>query len=147
MIGQALTVVLVLTASKPLADKFGKRNVFIVCQGLTMLMTGLFFFVPSDGVALAFGLNILKAAFYAPTIPLLWAMMGDVADYSEWKNNRRATGFVFAGVVFGLKAGLGLGGALCGWIVSMYGTAEFFFNKKKMMKKLGVFHKGLVCRP
>ena len=44
----------------------------------------------------------------APTIPLLWAMMGDVADHSEWVNHRRATGFVFAGVVFALKAGLGI---------------------------------------
>lgn len=58
---------------------------------------------------------------YAPTIPLLWAMMGDVADHSEWVNHRRATGFVFAGVVFALKAGLGLGGAICGAIVDSFG--------------------------
>ena len=55
------------------------------------------------------------------TIPLLWAMMADVADYSEWKQHRRATGFVFAGIVFALKAGLGFGGAICGWLLSMYG--------------------------
>jgi Na+/melibiose symporter-like transporter len=58
---------------------------------------------------------------YAPTIPLLWAMMGDVADHSEWTNHRRATGFTFAGVVFALKAGLGLGGAICGSIVDSFG--------------------------
>ncbi len=28
---------------------------------------------------------------------------------------------VFAGIVFALKAGLGLGGAICGWLLSMYG--------------------------
>lgn len=36
-------------------------------------------------------------------------------------NHRRATGFVFAGVVFALKAGLGIGGAICGAIVDSFG--------------------------
>ena len=48
-------------------------------------------------------------------------MMADVADFSEWKNSRRATGFIFAGIVFALKAGLGLGGALASWILGAYG--------------------------
>ncbi|ANQ52234.1 MFS transporter [Flammeovirga sp. MY04] len=121
MIGQFFTIVGVLTLSAPLAKRFGKRNTFIVCLFMTSVFTGLFFFVPEDKVGWAFTLNILKSVFYAPTIPLLWAMMGDVADYSEWKYKRRATGFVFSGIVFALKAGLGLGGALCGWIVSVYG--------------------------
>lgn len=121
MVGQLVTVIGVMTLSQPLAARFGKRNTFIACLLLTTIFTGLFIIVSPEDVGLAFLLNILKAATYAPTIPLLWAMMGDVADYSEWTNNRRATGFVFAGVVFGLKAGLGIGGALCGWVVSAYG--------------------------
>ncbi|HEY9155488.1 MAG TPA: MFS transporter, partial [Opitutaceae bacterium] len=40
---------------------------------------------------------------------------------SEWKTSRRATGFCFAGIVFALKAGLGVGGALLGWFLSGYG--------------------------
>jgi len=59
--------------------------------------------------------------FYGFTIPLLWAMMADVADYSEWKNGRRATAIVFSGIVFALKAGLGFGGAIGGWLLSSYG--------------------------
>lgn len=62
-----------------------------------------------------FVLNFLKSLAYAPTVPLLWAMIADVADYSEYKNYRRATGFVFAGVVFALKAGLGIGGPSWGF--------------------------------
>lgn len=48
-------------------------------------------------------------------------MIADVADYSEYKNYRRATGFVFAGVVFALKAGLGIGGAILGFLLSGFG--------------------------
>ena len=32
-----------------------------------------------------FVLNFLKSLAYAPTVPLLWAMIADVADYSEYK--------------------------------------------------------------
>jgi Na+/melibiose symporter-like transporter len=48
-------------------------------------------------------------------------MMADVADYGEWKHGRRATGVVFSAVVFGLKAGLGVGGAIGGYILAAYG--------------------------
>jgi len=48
-------------------------------------------------------------------------MIADVADYSEWKTHRRATGFMFAGILFALKAGLSLGGALSAWIIDAYG--------------------------
>ena len=54
-------------------------------------------------------------------MPLPWAMMADVADYSEWKTSRRATGIVFAGIVIGLKVGLAIGGGLAGFLLSRYG--------------------------
>ena len=58
---------------------------------------------------------------YGITIPLLWAMIADVADYSEWKNNRRATAIIFSAMIFGLKLGLSLGGALSAWLLSIVG--------------------------
>ncbi|MCB1123500.1 MAG: MFS transporter, partial [Verrucomicrobiae bacterium] len=72
-------------------------------------------------VGTMFLLTILTSLSYGPTIPLLWAMIADTADYGEWKHGRRATGFVFAGVVFAIKAGLGLGGAITGWLLAIYG--------------------------
>lgn len=120
MSGQLVTILGVL-ASKWLAIRFGKRLVFLVGLSLTMLFTVLFIIVPPESVELTFVLNILKSLAYGPTIPLLWAMMADVADFAEWKTNRRATGVVFAGIVFALKAGLGLGGAICGWLLAAYG--------------------------
>ena len=53
--------------------------------------------------------------------PTLVAMMADVADYSEWKTHRRATAIVFSGIVFALKAGLGFGGAITGYVLAYYG--------------------------
>ena len=48
-------------------------------------------------------------------------MIADVADFSEWKTGRRATGVVFATILFALKTGLSLGGAMAGWLLSGYG--------------------------
>ncbi|PTY06910.1 MFS transporter [Opitutaceae bacterium EW11] len=107
--------------STTLSDRFGKKTVFIVGLGLTTIVTAVFFFVPPTSIGTVFFLSALWGAAYGPTIPLLWSMIADVPDYSEWKNSRRATGFAFAGVVFALKAGLGLGGALGGWILAGYG--------------------------
>jgi Na+/melibiose symporter-like transporter len=121
MIGNLIQLAGVILLSGFLANLYGKRNVFIVCLALTAVFTGLFYTVSPTNIGAIFTLNILKSLAYAPTVPLLWAMMGDVADHSEWRTNRRATGFVFAGIVFALKAGLGLGGAICGAIVGSFG--------------------------
>jgi Na+/melibiose symporter-like transporter len=119
MLGQLIQIVGVL-ASKALSVRFGKKAVFVTGLFFTALFTALFRVLPPDAVGATFVLNLLKSLAYGPTIPLLWAMMGDVADYAEWKTQRRATGVVFAGIVFALKAGLGLGGAVCGWLLAAY---------------------------
>jgi len=68
-----------------------------------------------------FVFQALYSASYAPTIPMLWAMIADVADYGEWKTGRRATGITFSATTFGLKMGLTLGGAITAWLLSYYG--------------------------
>ncbi|MFA6812723.1 MAG: MFS transporter [Bacteroidaceae bacterium] len=121
MMGQIITLGGVILLSGYLSNIYGKRNVFAICLALTAAFTLLFFFVDSRNIGLIFFISIFRNLAYSVTIPLLWAMMGDVADHSEWVNHRRATGFVFAGIVFALKAGLGLGGAICGAIVDSFG--------------------------
>ena len=101
--------------------RFGKRNVFIGGLAGTTLFTALFIFLPPSAVAMMFAAEMLRQFVYGFTIPLLWAMMADVADYSEWKNKRRATGIVFSAIVFALKAGLGFGGAITGYVLTIYG--------------------------
>jgi Na+/melibiose symporter-like transporter len=64
------------------------------------------------------GLTVLVAICYAPTIPLIWAIYADVADYSEWKTGRRFTGVVFATIGFALKSGLALGNSSFLWIMA-----------------------------
>ncbi len=120
-VGQGLTFVAVVTLPGVLSARFGKKATYLACLALTAVFTAGFYFVPATSRWGLLALCALKSVAYAPTIPLLWAMMGDVADHGEWKTGRRATGFVFAGIVFALKAGLGLGGAVCGWVLGAAG--------------------------
>jgi sugar (glycoside-pentoside-hexuronide) transporter len=115
------STILGVIGSTPLAKRYGKRNVFIVGLSLTVLFTAAFVVLPRTAVAAIFLTESLRQFAYGFTIPLLWAMMADVADYSEWKSGRRATAIVFSAIVFGLKAGLGFGGAIGGWLLAAYG--------------------------
>lgn len=121
MVGALVQFFGVILLSNFLANRYGKKRVFILCLSLTTVFTALFYFPGPADVETMFVLNFLKSLAYAPTVPLLWAMMADVADHSEYINYRRATGFVFAGVVFALKAGLGIGGAILGFVLSGFG--------------------------
>lgn len=118
--GLGATIVGVV-GSAPLARRFGKRDVFIAGLALTVVFTALFGIFSPTNIPGMFVDEMLRQLAYGFTIPLLWAMMADVADYSEWKNRRRATAIVFSGIVFALKAGLGFGGAIGGWVLSSYG--------------------------
>jgi Na+/melibiose symporter-like transporter len=117
---QAVTILGVL-ASTFLAMRFGKKAVALVCFALATLLAAAFMLLPADAIATTYVLEWLRALAYAPTIPLIWAMFADVADYGEWISSRRTTGVVFATILFALKAGLSLGGAIAGWLLSGYG--------------------------
>ncbi|MEO7413303.1 MAG: MFS transporter [Opitutaceae bacterium] len=110
-----------ILVSKPLSDRFGKKRVFIVGMAISTVATALLYFVTPTSMTLLVVLSILWPLGWGPTVPLLWVMIADVADYSEWKNSRRATGTIYAGILFALKTGLALGGALSGWLIAAYG--------------------------
>jgi Na+/melibiose symporter-like transporter len=120
-VGGSVIQIVGIIFSKPLADRFGKKAVFIAGMSVTTIATVLVFFATPTSMTLLVVLGILWPIGWGPTVPLLWVMIADVADFSEWKNSRRATGFMYAGILFALKAGLSLGGALSAWVIAAYG--------------------------
>ena len=119
--GGIIFMVVGISFSKRLADKYGKRDVFSTALFVSTLFILFFIFYKPESVAMMFGSQILHGFFYGITIPLLWAMIADVADFSEWKTNRRATAIIFSAMMVGLKSGLSIGGALVAWILGLYG--------------------------
>jgi glycoside/pentoside/hexuronide:cation symporter, GPH family len=106
--------------SKKFADKYGKRNVFGASLFISTLFIIFFYFFPPQSVGLMFGSQILHMFFYGISTPILWTMIADVADYSEWKNNRRATAIIFSAMMVGLKGGLSIGSSLLTMILGLF---------------------------
>jgi glycoside/pentoside/hexuronide:cation symporter, GPH family len=119
--GGIIFMIVGISLSKKLADKYGKRDVYKYGLLIATMFVLIFFFFKPDNVLLMFGSQILHGFFYGITIPVLWAMIADVADYSEMNTKRRATAIIFSAMMVGLKAGLSIGGALVAWILSLYG--------------------------
>ena len=116
------TIALIVTIpiSKPLAKRFGNRNVFLASSLLSGLFFVLLYLPGKENITMVYVFNILAKMAYAPAVPLLWTMLGDTADYSEWKTGRRSTGLTFSAATFAQKAGWGIGGALAGWLLALY---------------------------
>jgi len=119
--GGIISGIVGISLSKKLADKYGKRDAFRYSLLVATLFVLVFIFFKPENVFLMFASQILHGFFYGITTPILWAMIADVADYSEWKTYRRATAIIFSAMMVGLKAGLSIGGALVTWILSLYG--------------------------
>ena len=110
-----------VACSTSVSIRVGKRQLFIA----SMLLSGIFnmalFVIPPSSTVLIIVTEVLRQFAYGLSGPIIWAMMGDVADYGEWKTGRRASGTVTSAVVFALWAGLALGGAIAGWLFAFYG--------------------------
>lgn len=119
--GGIIMMIVGITFSKRFADKYGKKDTFIATLFISTLFVLAFVFYPPKSVGLMFLSQILHGFFYGIGTPLLWAMIADVADYSEWKNNRRATAIIFSAMMVGLKVGLSIGSSLVALIIGKYG--------------------------
>jgi GPH family glycoside/pentoside/hexuronide:cation symporter len=107
--------------TKWLSKTFDKKNTYVGMLLTSSVVNCMFYFLQPENVILIYLLNFIVSFAWGPVSVLQWAMYTDAADFSEWKNGRRATGLLMAASLFTLKLGLTLGGALVGWILAFYG--------------------------
>lgn len=123
--GFGLAALLVgVTCSTTLVKKWGKRNVFFWSMVLTGLCTAALYLLKPTAIVPIVSLEVVRQFTFGCSGPVLWSMMADVADYGEWKTGRRATGTVISATVFALWVGVALGGAIAGWLLSLFGYAS-----------------------
>ena len=107
-------------AAQWLSRYVDKVNAYIGLQLIAALISVLSFFVGAAQLELAFALYFLWGFFLQMATPLLWAKMADTVDYGHYKTGIRITGLVYSSIVFFIKLGLALGGALAGWLLAFY---------------------------
>ncbi|HEY9124905.1 MAG TPA: MFS transporter [Bacteroidales bacterium] len=120
LLGQAANIVGVILA-KPVSDKIGKKSTFLSAMLFAAVLSIIFFWVDRSNLTLILVLQVLISINAGIIFPLVWSMYADTADYSEWKNGRRATGLVFSAASMSQKIGASIGIALAGWLLAIYG--------------------------
>lgn len=104
-----------------LTEIFGKKKLFIIVMIATGLFTSLIYFAKASDSVLIFALGMISEVAAGVMPILFFAMLGDVADYSEYKNYRRSTGLVFSAGTFAMKFGGGVAGAVTMAVLSFFG--------------------------
>jgi glycoside/pentoside/hexuronide:cation symporter, GPH family len=120
MLGTATTILVIILFAPLLAKRFGKKAVATAGFAATALASCAFYLLKPTDAGGMMAMTVITSICYAPTIPLIWAIFADAADYSEWKTGRRATGIIFATIGFALKAGLSLGSAFFLWLMAAF---------------------------
>ena len=105
----------------PIARVLGKKKTFISAMFIAGIISVALYWISPTQIILIYGLNILIGISAGIVLPLIWSMYADIADYSEWKNGRRATGLIFSSSSMSQKMGWTLGGAIAGGILAAYG--------------------------
>lgn len=120
MVGLMLASIAGAMVTSPLGKRWGKRKLFIYALLFSGAVNALLVFCgPQDNTAI-FTIGIISE-FGAAIFPtLFFAMLGDAADYSEFKNGRRATGLVYSAGSFATKFGGGIAGAIIGFVLAAF---------------------------
>jgi len=120
VLGQAANIVGVVLAI-PVSSRFGKKGTFMSAMLLATVLSIFFYFIDRSNTTQIFVMQFLISLCAGITLPLIWSMYADAADYSEWKTKRRATGLIFSASSMSQKFGWTIGGALAGWLLGYYG--------------------------
>lgn len=108
----AIVFVIGVIAGRFLSNVYDKRTLMLFLTLSNAIIMGLMFYIPNDAYWTMLTVNALASLLAGPTPALVWAMYGDVADFGEWKYNRRTTALVFSAAQFAQKLGLTIGGVL-----------------------------------
>ncbi|MFB9057838.1 MFS transporter [Mariniflexile ostreae] len=120
MVGLMLASIAGAMITASLGKRLGKRRLFIYALLFSGGVNTLLFFCGPQDITLIFTIGILSE-FGAAILPtLFFVMLGDAADYSEFKNGRRATGLVYSAGSFATKFGGGIAGAIIGLVLAAF---------------------------
>ena len=138
ILGQAANIAGILLIA-PLANRIGKKSAYLTSMVVATVLSIAFYYVGREDLIMMMILQIGISMCAGSIFPLLWSMYADIADYSEVKTGRRATGLIFSSSSMSQKLGWTIGGALTGWLLGHFGfqanveQSEFAQNGIRMM--------------
>ncbi|MEM8857905.1 MAG: glycoside-pentoside-hexuronide (GPH):cation symporter [Chloroflexota bacterium] len=101
--------------------KYEKSRMMMLLMLFAATGVGARMFIPYTAINLVMASVFVSSVGSGGAIPLIFAMIADTVDYTEWRHGFRAEGAVSAIQTFMQKTGLGLGGAIPGFILASTG--------------------------
>lgn len=112
----------------PIFSKFfGKTKLFIWGSGIVGILGILRYFVPTDPFVEVLWIPSIFLFLIVTLLATIggmfcaigqWGMVPDTVDYGEWKTGIRSEAIPFAFFQFTQKVGMGVAGAVVGWVFS-----------------------------
>ncbi len=88
-----------------LVTKFGKRNVILLTSAFSLVVSAIKLIFYIDNVVVFTVLNICTMVGQTAFTMLIWALVSDCLDYSEWKTGVRSDGSMYSLYTFSRKIG------------------------------------------
>ena len=86
-------------------NKFGKRDVILYTAILSFVFSAIKMFIYIENVWVYTALNIMTLLGQTAFTMLIWALVSDCLDYSEWKTGFRSDGSMYSMYTFSRKIG------------------------------------------
>jgi GPH family glycoside/pentoside/hexuronide:cation symporter len=113
--------ILAMVVSTWITKRYCKVKLFRWSQLATALVSVVLFFAVGQGdVALAFVLYFILCLVVDLQAPIFWSAIAEAIDYGENKLGERVSGLAWGGISFCQKVGMGIGGAIVGWLLTYY---------------------------
>lgn len=118
-IGGLLMLPVIIVA--PLFTKrMGKRNTLILGNIITVFGYLIVIINPAS-IPMVYASAIVAALGGGFSAAIIFALMADTVEYGEWKSGVRAEGLLAAASSFGVKFGMGVGGAIGSYVLAWTG--------------------------
>ena len=121
-------ILLLFVLVPSLVKRFGKRNMIISTSIFSIALFAVLYFVPISNVWVFIALFNIALLGNNVFIMVLWALVTDCIDYTEYKTGKKYEGTLYSLYSFGRKIGMGLGASIgsyaMGWAGFVSGVSQ-----------------------
>lgn len=114
--------ILAMPASTYITKRYCKVKLFkytqLIVGGISALM---FFLVDPGDLYMAYVLYFMLSFIVDLHAPVFWSAIAEAVDYGHAKSGKRVSGLSFGGISFAQKLGMGIAGAVVGYMLDWFG--------------------------
>ncbi len=116
-----VAAILAMVASTWITKRYCKVALFRWSQLLVgVLSVAMYLLVKPGDVVSAFVFYFLICFVVDLHAPVFWSAISEAVDYGHARSGKRVAGLAFGGISFCQKAGLGIAGAIVGWLLAWF---------------------------